>query len=967
MKKFNLFLSVLLCASLLLSAVCHGEYAAQDGGKLNISPITEVQAELCTAVMIDGFEGEETKRTADDGTLIASSDGALEGGQCLKMVGNDKVGVTLVPNKKRNTSNTRSLCVCLYAEPSGDAEFYATVTMRGSKKSFTATAYLPSGQWCAAYLPVDTSSSVKIDDINVTVSAKSDASVRVVCRVDRVHTALVDGLPDKLPYFASDFTATRGKITYTANSLIFTPDGSNSSFESTDCGYMTNGVYNALAVTLVNNCTAEKIKMSFKLDKQRSYNDENSKTLALKPGENVYYFNIGGFQSGTTVASFKIELPGSAKGNIEIKSIGFATYRFPASYAGTVTAYKSDGRIKISGTMPEYPASSQRICLYRIAPGVDEELPAAIDSEPYATASVSASFSFELPEKDGDLNNAYFKYLVRYEGKNGGYADAGAAYVKTPATPLVTLKYKGVDLPSDLSDVHELLPGAVYIDVSTSSLFVEKSESEFKISDATYYLSDDILSELDRVAELCSKEGAQTVLRITYTAFSGSDKYMFNSENEILPDITTAEGADFYLSLLSYFAGRYSGRVCAVIPCGPLDAQAIASMRGFTADRAEKYASSLIITACNLLAEYGITVMAPVSSFSSTAFVEMLSLDLTDRAYTPVYVEADGVSDLSSYQAFDQYGFKTVVRCSAGSAEELIRLFYGCQDGAAICASLENADENTLSLFSVLDTTYGLEAADALGKDAFPGGVAAYFPNIKTQTKLYKSLGKLEPSELPFVVTTIFDGTDVDGWSAAGSCKNVYTDSVNGESLAAAAFDQSELDYGYAQYEFSEKKYCETLYVRLYADYLPEGTDSVDIKLTVYGVNGTTVAFITLESGVAATAALALDETIGAIDKMTVSPQGLPRDATPRICTLGIYTAEKNSTETVTEATADTMPEPESQRFDTAVPTTSYETKAENGGGTARLYLISICVIITMFALCGAVILILKKKKGAEK
>ncbi|MBR4255849.1 MAG: hypothetical protein IKQ18_01700, partial [Clostridia bacterium] len=82
---------------------------------------------------------------------------------------------------------------------------------------------------------------------------------------------------------------------------------------------------------------------------------------------------------------------------------------------------------------------------------------------------------------------------------------------------------------------------------------------------------------------------------------------------------------------------------------------------------------------------------------------------------------------------------------------------------------------------------------------------------------------------------------------------------------------------------------------------------------------------------------------------------------------LGIYTAEKNSTETVTEATADTMPEPESQHFDTAVPTTAYETKAENGGGTARLYLISICVIIAMFALCGAVILILKKKKGAEK
>lgn len=965
MKKFNLFLSVLLCVSFLLSAVCMGENDIVNG-KLNVSKITEEQAELCTAVMIDGFESDETERAPYAGTLAELSDNALEGEKCYKLTGNGAVGVTLVPNKKRNTSNTRSLCVCLYVEPSEDAEFSVALTLNGSGKSFTASASLPSGGWYAAYMPVDKSSSIKIDDIGISVSAKPDKSLSVVCYIDRVHTALVNGLPDRLPYFASDFTATRGELSYTSNSLVFTPSGSNSSFESTDCGYMTNGVYNALAVRLVNNCTAQKIKMSFKLDKQRSYNDENSKTLALLPGENLYYFNINGFQSGTTVGAFKIELPGKAEGKIEIKSISFATYRFPAEYSGSVTAKKQGDKIIISGSMPEYPASSQKVCLYRITPGVDEELPAAIDTEPYATAKVSGSFSFEIPLYDGDQNNAYFKYLVRYEGKNGGYADAGISYVSTSSLPYVSLKYKGSDLLTDLSLIHELMPAAVYADISTSSLFVENSEVELTAGGKTFYLSDDVLSELDSASQRCEQEGSQLVLRMTYTAFGGSDKYLFNSENEILPDITTAAGADFYLSLLSYFANRYKGKLCAVIPCGSLDSAAVASMRGLTVDRAEKYASSLIITAREALAEYGVTVIAPVSSKDCVSFVEMLSKDVDRPSYTPIYYEADGISGVNS-SAFTKYGFKTVIRCKTSTPEELIRLFYGCQDGAAVCAELDEADINTLSLFSVLDTTYGVEAADALGKEAFPSGVASYFLNIKTQTKLYKSLGTLEHSELPSAVTTLFDGETTDNWELFDNCKNIFTENINGESAVAVTFDTSESDSGHALFTFAEKKYRDTVYLRLYADYLPEDVTEVVIKLTAYGNNGTTVGFVTLESGVTANVMLTFDTEIGSLEKLTVSPYGLLQGATPRVCVMGIYSAEKNSTETVTEATADTMPEPESQHFDTADVTTQKTTPNNNGTDMARLYIISILVIIAMFALCGAVILILKKKKESEK
>ena len=957
MKRFISLLLIITFAA----ALCTPRVSASADGILNVSEITEEQAELCAAVMIDGFEAEECVRKSDAGTSAAVTGGALEGERCLSLSGTGHAGVTLTPEKKRNTANVRSLCVCLYAEPA-DGEYTVTVTLHGEEKDVSGSAALPSGVWCAAYLPVDTQTTVNIKDIRVSVSA---GSARVKCRVDRVHTALVDGLPDRLPFFASDFSAERGDIEYKDGCLIYTPTGRNSKLESSACGYMTNGLYNALAVRLVNDCDAQSLTVRFKLDRQVTYSDENAKTLPLTQGENVYYFNIDGFQSGTTVNAFRFEFPDNVNGSIKIKSIGFASYRFPAEYKGTVTAYVSGGKIIVSGGFSDAPASTERICLYRLAPGVDEELPGAFDGEPYRTAEKSDAFKFEIPLTDGKTNNAYFKYLVRYEGKNG-YEDAGASYVVRNLLPALNIGYKGTLCGADLSLLYEQMPASVYVDVNTASLFSESGEVCFDGGGMTHYIFDEALSRLDAVISRCKAEDARVVLKINYSPFLNGDKYVFQSGDELLPDITTADGADFYLSFLSFLSERYSGALSGIIPCGELDSEAVAAARGLTPDRAEKYASALIISAQNVLSEYGVAVLAPVSYGGAAVFAELLSKDVSDAPHLALYTEVNTPDEAAgAVGVFTSFGFGAAVACPVKTADDLITLYYGCQNGTSICA-VPDADGELPELFSVIDTTYGLTAADAAAGDAFTGGVASYCKNIKTPAKAYADLGELEPASLPSAVTTLYGGDETDGWAAYDCCKGVYKDELNSEPTAAAAFDFTDGENGYASYTFDLKKSRKTLYLRLYTDYLPENLISASVLIKLYGTGGVTVGRITLNSGETTVAALDAGGGTGLIKRVTLSFEDALPGSTPRICILGIYTEEEDSSESVTEAQTDTMPEPESQIFDTA-PETSAKAETSSGGGNASLYLTAICVIIAMFALCGAVILILKKKKGETK
>ncbi len=970
MKKFVGFISILSCAAILLSVVA----AAADAGAaaapaiqsvLNVSEISEEQAELCTAVMLDGFEAEETERAAADGTLPSVSASALEGQKCMRLNGNDSVGMTLSLKKRRTTANARSLCVCAYVEPVGDpAEFVMTVTVKGTEKTVTGSSDIPAGKWCAAYLPIDTSEVINIESVTVGVSGKTSGSVRVSCLIDRVHTALVDGLPDKLQYFASAFTANRAELEYTDGSIIFKPSGANGYMESTACGYMTNGEYNALSVKIVNNSDAQSVILRLKLDKQHSYTDENSHTLGLRQGEGTYNFPIGGFRSGTTVESFRLEFPGNVSGEIEIKSISFSSYRFSASYSGTVSAEKSKNKIIVSGTMPDYPASSSRICLYRLLPGFDEEEPGGLDVQPYAEASPSSSFYFEIPQKDGNNDNSYYKYLVRYETKNG-YEDAGIAYVDAEKTAKPGLKYKGVSAPADTSLLSCLMPGTVYIDVDLGVLLSAEKDVEFSFAGNKAYVSAAALERCDAVIDRCASEGVPAVVRLVYSPFADAEKYWFSGETGALPDLTSAEGTAHFMSLLSFLGERYEGRLSALMPCGDLNSGEISKLRGVKADRTAKYAHDVISAAQSALAGYGIAVIAPVCAEDAAFFLGMFEKDTKEPEKLPVFLSAGSVDEAeNALGTLSGSPFGAIVFCRVNDAAELARLYYGCCGAYGVCAGGISETDDCAKLFSVIDTSYGTAAAEALASDSFPFGVSAVYSNIPEPERSYEEKGRLYVTELPETITAVYDGADTESWRGFDGCKTVYRDEINGENVISASFDFSSACFGYAALYPETYKDCDTVYFRLYADYMPEGVSEMKLRIFAEGEYGITAGYCVLRGGEIAVVSMETDPSAGRVKRFTFAPLDARSGSAPRICVFGVYTQEEDSVDTLTDAKTETMPEPEPQMFETADTTAA----KDNGGGRTRLYIIAISVIIGVFAVCGAIIAVLKiRDRNREK
>ena len=961
MKNFVSCISILLCALFVFSPLAAAEEETDavltDESVLNVSAVTEEQAQLCAAVMLDGFEADETERAPAKGTVSSTSVSALEGEKCMRLTGNGSAEMTLTLTKKRSTANTRSLCVCACTDPVENTEFIMSVTVYGKEKTITAQAPLPSGQWYAAYMPIDTGTTVNIESITVGISANGESNVRVSCLIDRVHTSTVDGLPDKLKYFASDFTSNRGEIEYTEDALVFRPSGSNSYIESSLCGYMTNGQYNALAVKLENNCDAEKITLRLKLDKQYSYTEENSHTLELTPGEHVYSFPIGGFRSGVSIGAFRLELPGAASGEIAIKSISFSSYRFPVEYDGKVTAETSGGKLKIYGTLPDYPASATRVCLYRLTPGFDEEEPGGFDDAPYAEAPASSSFSFELPLTEGDLDNTYFKYLVRYETKTG-YEDAGIAYVNTAKAAAPYVSYKGASAEDDTSILSYLNPDTVYADVDIGRLLADEGEIEFKFFSKTGYISETALAKYDELIKRCSEEKIYTVLRLVYSPFTDSEKYYFTGENTALPDITTDEGTAHYMSLLTFFAQRYGRSLSAIIPCDTLDIRSISDMRGISVDKAEKYVSDLMFAAQSALSSYGISVTVPVSANGAELFLGMFQKDVKEPEKMPVYVEtvsAESAAEL--LETSGVYPFSLIVSCRVDSVSELVRFYCGCKAAAGICVRGLSSTDDRAELYSVIDTTYGASAADRLAADEFPDGVSAVYPDIEKSANQYENKGTLDPVELPQMMTTLYDGETVQSWQNFDCCKSIYTAPVNGENAAGLAFDYTSGCFGYASFAPDAKKNYGTVYFRLYADYLPENAEDITLRIFAESDRGVSAGYCTLADETVTVVSMDL-KNAGRIKRFTFAPLDISSKSTPRICVLGIYTTEKDSSDTITEAQTETMPEPESQIFDTAE-----ESQADSGkGSSARLYITAILVIIGMFALCGVVIIILKKR-----
>lgn len=942
MKKIVLLLAAVMAAQ-ALAVVPRASYTPAGDGILNVSEASAEQVRLCSGVLIDSFESSEAERTPDEGTaaeIYAVS--SFEAEKSLRLSGNGSAGVALAPSRRRTTENTRSLAVCVYAEPVEGAILTLHMSLRGSKKEFSAAATLPQGVWCAAYLPTP-GDSVRIDDIHISVT--SDRTARVEVLLDWVHTSIVDGLPDRLRYFASDFSATRGTLVTSDDGLVFTPDGYNPYIESTYCGYMTGGRYNCLTVELDNKTDASKLTLSLKLDSEHTYSDENIHSLPLTEGEGVYRFPIGGFRSGTTVEQLKLGLSGSPDGRLIIKRIYFDTYRFPAVYKGSAEVAVTDDSVTVTGKLSDYPSGSKKICIYRLAPGEDEEEPGGIDSEPYAEVPASGSFTFTLPRTDNGEDNALFKYLVLYEGKSTTYT-ACVASAFPAALRGVTLPYKGTELPEEISSLSGLYPGAVYIDVAADRIFADSGETYFTYGGGKRYFSDEELSRLDSAVERCAAEGAKVVLRLLYAPFSTEEELYFTSGGDALPDITNYRGASHLYGLVSFMTERYAGRLAAVVPFLRPDSDKISALLGFSFDRAEKYAADLLRLCAYAAERNGAGVMTEIGAEDAGEFLRMLRRDIPD-GYITVSAECDNESKAAAFiRTANENNCRAVVIGRAETPEELIALYHGSAGAAAVCAK-----RPVSALFSLIDTDAGADAARELA----PGVIDKY--EIKAPAVRYSYQGELAAADPPEWVTKVFDGATSDGWTLYDGCKNIFNDTLNSEPAAALSFDLTGGVPGSAVLDCRDAAVSgERVYVRLYADYLPENTDSVSVTLTARCELGRAEGVFTLPKERSSGTSLMIDPGLGRLKELVISPA--LSSGTLRISVYGVYTAGPGSEETLPEQETETLPEPGTERFDTA-PVTEEEKIPEGSG--LRLYITAISVILGMFALCGVVIFVLKK------
>lgn len=951
MKKICLILAAAIAAQAFAGSAS-ASYTPAGNGVLNISEVSADQVRVCSAVLLDSFEASDSERTGDEGTVVEeNAQPAFESEHSLRLSGNGSAGVTLKLKKRRNTENTRSLAACVYAEPADGAALTLNMTLRGSKKEISASAELPQGVWCVAYLPIP-GDAVNIDDVHISVSA--DRTARVVFLADWIHTALVDGMPEKLRYFASDYTASRGKLKETEDGLVFTPTGSGPYMESTQCGYMTGGVYNCLTVRLDNRTDASKLTLRLKLDGERSYSDVNTHTLPLTEGEGVYRFPIGGFRSGTTVEQIRFGLSGSPDGDLIFKEIYFDTYRFPAAYKGKASVEVTEQNVVVKGSLSDYPSASKRLCLYRLAPGADEEEPGGMDSGPYAELSASSSFEFTLPRTDAGEDNALYKYAVVYEGKNLAYTACVVSAVPETAKP-ATPPYKGADLPDDISALPSLYPAAVYIDVDMAELFADSGEESFAFGGTKRYLSSKELDRLDEAADRCREIGAEVILRLVYSPFSDSDRYYFTAGNDAVPDITSYAGASHFYSLVSFLTGRYKGKISAVVPCGALDSADMARMRGLSADGAEKYAAAVYRLALYAADKNGAGVLLPLTGDGADTFLGMLREDIPEGVIT-VYADCRSEESARAFiSAAAGNSCLAAVRGDADTPERFVSLYYGSEGAAAICAA--GADGETVcGLFALADTDAGEAEAERLAGGSFPGGVFSVYKR-RTPSVRYADLKELPDSEPPHMVTTVVDGGSVDGWRVYDSCRNVFSDTADGETAAALSFDFSYGAHGSAVYDCSGASVSgERLYVRLVADYLPDGTDGISLKFTAVCENGRAEGVYRAEKEKTCAVMIPLPTYLGGLKKLAISPQDA--SGTPRICVLGVYTAGPGSDETLPEHETETLPAPETLNYETAPVTEAEKTQKDSG---VRLYIIAICVITGMFVICGAVIFILKK------
>ena len=938
------FAVLLLCGSYRAEAEQTGVSA------VNAAEISYEQLDLCLAEMLDGFEGDGTVRTAQNGAALYTSGAEellspFEGGSMLMLSGTGAVGAELSFLKHPDADDCRSVAVSVYVKPAGTgADYTLSIFATFTNTEVTGTGEITAGSWQTAYLPVSEYKPGQLVSVRITV-ASSDGGV-IEAALDCLHTANVDGMPEDLPLFASDFSCRGGKLSYSGGSLTFEANGKEPYIESSVCNYLIDEKYNALAITLVNSAGASSAVLSCRMNGAAKYNESDVYGLELQDGRNTYYFKAGNYRGQSVLNAFRLTFSEKLKGSVTVEKIELTSYRFPTRYPGTLSVTESGPDLKISGSVPSYPATSKEIRLYRLLPGQDEERFEELDVTPYRTAEPAKTFSFVIPKEDNGIDNTLYKYFAVYYGDSAFYA-APAAYVPSRTSAAVNTGERCVSYQPDLSLLTEAEPDAVFFTLDTDKIYNE---------DGT--VNEEYLSEYDLAAKRLGEENISAAFILTRQ--SGA------------PDLSSEAQFDGFVSILRFVCERYAGVIRSVVPCPELDSESLSDSAG-SDDRAVRYAAALARTASAVLTPYGVKALLPVSSDCETRFLMMIGEEkLSDVPFgfllcgreSETLAQRSAASYVSTSLLYKNAKRETIYKTKL--PDDLSELLSGFYYATGFCSGVyydgELKDDGTAEIFRSASSADGVAAADAVLKENGGGSVSLLYPHTSEYKKIYKKV-EITEDKPDGSVSILFDGKTDERWTTYDACRDVYQGAVNNESAAELTFDFGLGRRGKAVFDTGPVTDNGAFYIRLYADYLPSDTGSVKVTVYLYGDNGCVYGDVSLRESEIAAVCIKTDELLGAVRRIVfaVSQNEDGTLATPRICAAEIYAADAKSEQTVTDPPETEPPKPETQVFVTETQTEPAQTEPVNeGDDTGRLLIITLCVMLGMFVCCGLLIFILK-------
>ncbi len=949
MKHFYAFMKK--AAALFFSALlmCGSYKAVSDKiniTALNTARISEEQLALCREKELDCFEAEETVRTPLSGAAIytggAEAFSPFEGASMLLLSGEGEAGAELSFLKHPSVSESRSIAVCVFIKQSETAASYTlTVDAIFSNTEIKGSDTVVPGSWQTAYLPITAYKPGQLVSVKITVVSSDGSPVEAA--LDCLHTAIVAGMPEDLPFFASDFAPAKGSVSYSDGGLTFTVNGQNPFLESSPCNYVIPERFNSLAVTIYNGAKAKSAELSCKMNGASKYNESDVYKLDLEEGEATYYFKAGNYRGQSVLNAFRLTFDGRLKGEIKISGIKLTSYRFPAVYPGKLSADLSGDILKITGSVPSYPSGAKEIRLYRLLPGQDEERFEELEAAPYRTAKPSKTFSFDVPKTENGTDNTLYKYFAVFYGESAFYP-AAAAYVLQSADAPAKTGTRCVSFQPDVSALAEAEPDTVFFTVDTERIYKED-----KGYDEEYF------APFDEAAARLYGEGVSAAFYLSYP--NG------------MPDIADQTSFDRFVSLLGYVSERYKNVLKAVVPCAELDSESVSLAAG-SDDRAVRYAAALARTASAVLSPLGVNTLLPLSAERGAGFLRMLDMEGLDDTPFGFVLTGDyspkAVSELlSSSLLYKSSERELIYKTKLPDGEEaLMKSFYSLTE---YCSGVwyegEFEEEAIAEFFRAADSADGVERADLiLGEN---GGLTAkqLYPHVSGYKKVYKKtdMGQDKPEGS---VSVLFDGKTDERWATYDACREVYQGAVNNGQAAELAFDFSHGKRGKAVFTPEPAADNGAFYIRLYADYLPADTGSISIAVYIYGDNGCVYGDIVCGESESRSVCVKTDGLLGTVRKIAfeVKQNGEGALSTPRICVSEIYAADARSEQTVTDEPETEPPEPETQIFETekkTEPADTVETEAEDGSG--KLLIITISVMLGMFALCGGVIFVLKK------